>query len=191
MGDLPQHTGELRALLVLRGAADLAEAECAERAIVLPRLADAAAHLGDLDGAHAVTSAASAAGSSATSAAGASTLRYGSTSEIVLPRSRATSSGRRSALRPATVALAMLIGFVVPRLFATPSRIPASSSTARTPPPAITPVPSEAGRRNTLAASKRPRISCVIVVPCFGTVKRFFFASSTAFEMASGTSRAL
>jgi hypothetical protein len=29
-----------------------------------------------------------------------------------------------------------------------------------------------------------------IVVPLFGTWKRFFFASSTAFEMASGTSRA-
>src|SRR5438477_608483 len=41
------------------------------------------------------------------------------------------------------------------------------------------------------AASERPRISCLIVVPCFGTVKRFFFASSTAFVLASGTSRAL
>ena len=84
----------------------------------------------------------------------------------------------------------MLIGFVVPRLFARMSRIPASSRTARTPPPAITPVPSLAGRSSTRAASERPRISCVIVVPCFGTVKRFFFASSTAFEIASGTSRA-
>ena len=103
---------------------------------------------------------------------------------------RATSSGRRSFFRPSTVALAMLIGFVVPRLFASTSRMPASSSTARTPPPAMTPVPSEAGRMNTLAASNRPRISCVTVVPCFGTVNRFFFASSTAFEIASGTSRA-
>jgi hypothetical protein len=42
------------------------------------------------------------------------------------------------------------------------SRIPASSSTARTPPPAITPVPSLAGRSNTRAASERPRISCVL-----------------------------
>src|SRR5213079_2703093 len=76
----------------------------------------------------------------------------------------------------------MLIGFVVPRLFARMSRIPASSRTARTPPPAITPVPSLAGRSSTRAASERPRISCVIVVPCFGTVKRFFFESSTAFD---------
>ena len=109
---------------------------------------------------------------------------------IVLPRCRATSSGRRRFLSPSTVAFAMLIGFVVPRLLASTSRMPASSSTARTPPPAMTPVPSLAGRRNTRAAPNWPRISCVIVVPCFGTVNRFFFASSTAFEMASGTSRA-
>ena len=100
------------------------------------------------------------------------------------------SSGRRRCLSPCTVAFAMLIGFVVPRLFARTSRMPASSSTARTPPPAITPVPSLAGRRNTRAAPNSPRISWVIVVPCFGTENRFFFASSTAFEMASGTSRA-
>ncbi len=84
----------------------------------------------------------------------------------------------------------MLIGFVVPRLFASTSRIPASSSTARTPPPAITPVPSLAGRRTTRAASNLPVISCVIVAPCLGTVKMFFFASSTALEIARGTSRA-
>ena len=57
------------------------------------------------------------------------------------------------------------MGFVVPRLLARMSRMPASSSTARTPPPAMTPVPSLAGRSMTRAASKRPRISCVIVVP--------------------------
>ena len=51
------------------------------------------------------------------------------------------------------------------------------------PPPAITPVPSLAGRRKTLAASNRPSTWWVIVVPCLGTVKRFFFASSPAFVM--------
>ena len=56
--------------------------------------------------------------------------------------------------RPSTVAFSMLIGFVVPRLFARMSRIPASSSTARTPPPAMTPVPSLAGRSRTRAASE-------------------------------------
>src|SRR5581483_9190105 len=80
----------------------------------------------------------------------------GSTSLICLPRIRATSSGRRSSLSATIVAFAMLIGFVVPRLFASTLRTPASSSTARTPPPAMTPVPSEAGRSMTRAASKRP-----------------------------------
>ena len=55
----------------------------------------------------------------------------------------------------------------------------------------MTPVPSLAGRSSTRAAPNLPSDSCVIVVPCFGTVKRFFFASSTAFVIASGTSRAL
>ena len=82
--------------------------------------------------------------------------RDGSTSAIDLPRWRATSSGRRSFARPSTVAFAMLIGFVVPRLFASTSRIPASSRTARTPPPAMTPVPSLAGRSTTRAASNTP-----------------------------------
>jgi hypothetical protein len=57
----------------------------------------------------------------------------------------------------------MLIGFVVPSDFASMSWMPASSSTARTPPPAMTPVPGEAGRSSTRAAPNRPSVSCVIV----------------------------
>ena len=64
--------------------------------------------------------------------------------------------GERGCCRPLTVARVMLIGVVVPRLFASTSRMPASSSTARVPPPAMTPVPSLAGRRTTRAASNRP-----------------------------------
>ena len=52
-----------------------------------------------------------------------------------------------------------------------------------------------AGRGRAAAARARrrtsPSDSCVIVCPCLGTVNMFFFASSTAFEIASGTSRAL
>src|SRR5215217_8217366 len=61
------------------------------------------------------------------------------------PRRSATSSGVRSACRPATVALTRLIGFCEPSDLLRMSWMPASSSTARTPPPAMTPVPSEAG----------------------------------------------
>ena len=92
----------------------------------------------------------------------------GSTSVIVLPRILATSSGRRSFFRPSTVAFAMLIGFVVPRLFASTSRIPASSSTARTPPPAMTPVPSEAGPDEAPGGVERAEDLVRDVVPCFG-----------------------
>src|ERR1700755_922627 len=62
-----------------------------------------------------------------------------------MPRSSATSSGVRSDSSPAIVALTRLIGFCEPRLLERMSWIPASSSTARTPPPAITPVPGAAG----------------------------------------------
>src|SRR3954468_7257843 len=46
--DLPEHTGELRALRVLGAAADLAEAERAERAAMPLALADPATRLCDL-----------------------------------------------------------------------------------------------------------------------------------------------
>src|SRR4051812_4931404 len=72
-----------------------------------------------------------------------------STMLTLRPRSSATSSGRRRPWRPAIVALTRLIGFWVPSDLLRMSWIPASSSTARTPPPAMTPVPGEAGLRNT------------------------------------------
>src|SRR4051812_42060795 len=107
------------------------------------------------------------------------------------PRSSATSSGVRRDCRPATVALTRLIGFCEPSDLLRMSWIPASSSTARTPPPAMTPVPSEAGLRNTLPEPNSPVTVWVIVEPCFGTRNRFFFARSTPFWIASGTSLAL
>src|SRR6266540_252537 len=196
VADFSEHTGELRALRVLRARADPAQPERPQGAAIAPVLAYRAARLGDpqlhscspSSGCSPVTAAGSASGSGSSSTARAGTGRI---SETVFPRIRATSSGRRSRRSPSTVAFAMLIGLVVPRLFARMSRTPASSRIARTPPPAITPVPSLAGRSRTRAASDRPMISCVMVVPCLGTVNRFFFASSTALEMASGTSRAL
>ncbi len=88
------------------------------------------------------------------------------------------------------MALTRLIGFWEPSDFERMSWIPASSSTARTPPPAITPVPGEAGLSSTLPEPKMPVVWCVIVAPCLGTRNRFFLARSTAFWMASGTSLA-
>ena len=59
----------------------------------------------------------------------------------------------------------MLIGVFEPSDFVKISPTPANSNTARTGPPAITPVPSAAGFNKTLPAPKRPIISCGIVVP--------------------------
>src|SRR3954453_15411958 len=108
-----------------------------------------------------------------------------------LPRRRAISVGSFSASRPATVARTTLCGFAEPsdlvRMFA----IPAASTTARTAPPAMMPVPSGAGFSSTLPAPKLPTIGCGIVVPCSGTRIRFFFAASMPFLIAEGTSFAL
>src|SRR5215471_7070164 len=70
-------------------------------------------------------------------------------------------------------------------------RIPAASSTARTGPPAITPVPSIAGLSRTHPAPKWPTTSWGIVCPSSGTLNRFFFAFSPPLRIASGTSLAL
>src|SRR5437667_3619935 len=71
------------------------------------------------------------------------------------------------------------------------SWMPTASSTGRTAPPAMTPVPGTAGLRNTRPAPKWPVISMGIVVSRSGTKIRSFFACSTALRMASGTSWAL
>ena len=47
VANLPQHTGDLRALRTLDGAADLAETERAQGAAMALALADLAAHLRD------------------------------------------------------------------------------------------------------------------------------------------------
>src|SRR5699024_11849715 len=74
------------------------------------------------------------------------------------------------------VARIILTGLLDPSDFVKMSPTPASSSTARTGPPEITPVPSAAGFINTLPEPKRPLISCGIVVPTIGTSTRPFFA---------------
>ncbi len=89
------------------------------------------------------------------------------------------------------MALTRLIGFWVPSDLLRMSWMPASSSTARTPPPAMTPVPGEAGFSSTWPEPKMPTTGWVIVEPCFGTRYRFFLACSTPFWMAIGTSLAL
>ena len=68
------------------------------------------------------------------------------------------------------------------------SLTPAASSTARTGPPAITPVPGAAGRKRTLPAPQRPMISCGSVPFWIGTFTMFLRACSNDFRIASATS---
>src|SRR3954452_20995432 len=178
MADAVQHAPRLLVVLDLDRVADAAQAERAQRvelALVravarldLRHLHSGFSSAAGASGSAAGASSASAAGASASasgSAAGASaagsvsapltdsppsgSLVSPSTALTDRPRSSATSSGRRSCCSPVTVALTRLIGFWVPSDLLRMSWIPASSSTARTPPPAMTPVPGEAGLRNT------------------------------------------
>ena len=112
-------------------------------------------------------------------------------SSTVLLRICATCSAVRSAFKASNVALTTLILFVERKHFALISLIPAISTTERTVPPAIIPVPGAAGLRRTLPAPYSPIISCGIVVLTTGTSIKFFFASSIAFLIASGVSAAL
>src|SRR5437667_98500 len=107
------------------------------------------------------------------------------------PRSLAT---RRCVVRccnASIVARTMLWGLVEPRLFVRISRTPAHSRTARTGPPAITPVPVAAGFKSTRPAPWSPTISCGIVPPVSGTSIMRRRAASTALRTASLTSLAL
>ena len=63
------------------------------------------------------------------------------------------------------VAWMTLCGFDVPMHLVRMSCTPATSSTGRTAPPAMTPVPALAGRRTTAPAPKCPCTSCGIVPP--------------------------
>ena len=69
--------------------------------------------------------------------------------------------------------------------------MPAHSSTARTGPPAMTPVPGDAGRSMTTPAAASPWTGCGMVPWMRGTLKNAFLASSTPLAIAAGTSLAL
>jgi hypothetical protein len=67
--------------------------------------------------------------------------------------------------RPAIAAFTMLIEFEEPSDLDKMSLIPAHSTSARTAPPAITPVPGAAGLSSTTPAPSSPVTWCGIVVP--------------------------
>src|SRR5438093_2446881 len=83
-------------------------------------------------------------------------LAHGRSSATVLPRSAATAPGSFSWVSAAIVARTMLCGLFEPMHLVSTLLTPASSTTARTPPPAMTPVPADAGFSSTSPAPKRP-----------------------------------
>src|SRR5690349_313205 len=179
-GDLDQmpyaadHAADLRGVVVVHLVAYAAQAQRSQRLPLLLVGAVARSPLGDLERAHELVSSAPSTGRVPDRSASWSELDSPAPSSprtwlTDSPRSSATSSGVRSDSSPAIVALTRLMGFWEPRLLERMSWIPASSSTARTPPPAMTPVPGAAGLRNTRPAPKMPVVECVIVLPCLGT----------------------
>src|SRR5829696_5573969 len=115
----------------------------------------------------------------------------GATSSRGSPRRAATASGRSRPRRAATVACTMLIGLDEPSDLDRTSWTPAHSSTARTGPPAMTPVPGDAGFSSTTPAAFSPWMGCGMVPWMRGTLKKCFLASSTPLAIAAGTSLAL
>src|SRR5437016_4701814 len=83
-------------------------------------------------------------------------LAHDRSSATVLPRSAATAPGSFSWVSAAIVARTMLCGLLEPMHLVSTLLTPASSTTARTPPPAMTPVPADAGFSSTSPAPKRP-----------------------------------
>src|SRR5687768_4096507 len=82
-----------------------------------------------------------------------------------LPRMRATKAGSLSPIRPLNVARTTLCGFAEPSDFVSTFWMPHDSTTARTAPPAMRPVPSGAGLSSTLPEPNLPTTWCGIVAP--------------------------
>mmetsp|Transcript_2405 Transcript_2405/g.4020 ORF Transcript_2405/g.4020 Transcript_2405/m.4020 type:complete len:204 (+) Transcript_2405:369-980(+) len=110
-----------------------------------------------------------------------------------MPRSAATSLKVRTFCSAMMVARALLSGLGLPSCLPKQFCTPASSSTTRTAPPAITPVPSAAGRSITVAPPLRSWMRCVRVLAFLvsSTLMHSFFACAEAFCTALITSLAL
>src|SRR5512135_403112 len=168
MADRADHAADLRPILPDHTVVEALEAERAQRVALAGGAADPRPHLGDLDPGHHTPL-----------PARARSMAAGATSSSGRPRRAAISSGRTRPRSAATGACTMLMGFDEPRDLDSTSEMPAHSRTARTGPPAMTPVPGLAGLSRTTPAESSPWIGCGMVAPIRGTLKKCFFASST------------
>src|SRR5262245_38592455 len=121
MADLVQHAAHRGRVDQLRDVAHAQQAQATQRLALIVAVADGAADLSHHE-------------------------RLGG---LDLASSLARSSGARSERSPSSVARITLWGLVEPRPLVRMSFTPAASHSARTAPPAITPVPFDAGRSST------------------------------------------
>src|SRR6478609_1040847 len=187
------HAPDLRAVLLDDDVTDALETEAAQRLAVVALAADLGSGLGHFEPWHQDPAPARAALSarSARPAAWARSIAAGATSSRLSPRRAATASGRSRLRSASTVAWTMLMALLDPSDLLRTSWMPAHSSTARTGPPAMTPVPGDAGRSMTTPAAASPWTGCGMVPWMRGTAKNAFLASSTPLAIAAGTSLAL
>src|SRR5680860_161060 len=178
--DRREHSTDLRAILLDDYVADALEPERPEGVPLVLLAADGRPLLLDLEAGHYWAASARALSRAA-----------GATCSTGRPRRIATASGSSRPWRAATVACTMLIWFDEPSDLLSTSWMPAHSSTARTGPPAMTPVPGAAGRSRTTPAAFSPCTGCGIVPWTRGTLNIVFLASSTPLAIAAGTSLAL
>src|SRR3954469_16876620 len=142
MRDFGDHAANFRRVDALGDAMHLAEPERLERLAHFDRAADSAADLTDAQHLRVFVGFLLIHEFHASASAGSSSI----------PRSDLYSASLRSCLSASNVALTTLCGFAVPRDFVRMFCMPADSRIARTGPPAMTPVPSEAGLSSTLPA---------------------------------------
>src|SRR4051795_1890459 len=186
MLDGPDHPADLRPVLFDDDVTQPLEPERAQGLALAVRAADRRTLLGDLQARHHAPTPVRGAVS-----ARARSIAAGATSSIGSPRRAAISSGRCRSFNAATVACTMLIGLDEPSDLLSTSWMPAHSSTARTGPPAMTPVPGLAGLSRTTPAAFSPWIGCGMVPWMRGTWKKCFLASSTPLAIAAGPSLAM
>src|SRR5215472_709619 len=185
------HAAYLRPVRLHDDVADPPQTQRAQRLPLHPGAADLRLDLGNPQLAHVCSPAPAPAAAVAAAAARALSMAAGATCSIGRPRRAAISSGRFRLFSAATVAWITLIGLDEPRDRDSTSWMPAHSSTARTGPPAMTPVPGLAGLSRTTPAASSPCTACGIVPPILGTRKKPFLAASTPLAIAAGTSLAL
>src|SRR5512132_404961 len=152
MRDRLDHAANLRPIVANRLVADPLQTQGPQRVPLVLLAPNRAPHLANLQLCHDEPAVSRARSSAA-----------GATSSTALPRRLATDSGCSRLCSAATVACTTLMAFVEPSGFASTSRTPAHSSTARAEPPAITPVPGEAGRSSTTPAAFSPCTGCGMV----------------------------